>query len=97
MSNQDVFSKINTTMDLASNTNSNGLSGLIILSAIYTEFCVADLICAEADKVDYAIDSTATVGDLVNLDNSVAGVLDQLCCIERQVNEKIAQGIQLRS
>lgn len=94
---QEVFSKMNTTLDMAANTNSNLLSAFVILSAVFTEFCLADLICAEADKVDYALDTSPSTDDLVALDNSIANVLQHVCCIEKQINEKIAQGIELRN
>lgn len=92
MRNHDTFEKINTTMDLASTANDDVLGGVVILSAVFTEFCLADLICAEADKVEKALYKDSGVPELTDLDNSVANVLKQICCIEEQINKKIEQG-----
>ena len=38
-----------------------------------------------------------TAAELADVDNSVAKVLEQVCCIEKQVVKKIELGIDLRN
>lgn len=102
MANQEIFQNINTAMDMAGDNGDRVLGGLLILSGVITEFQLADLIDAEADKVSYAVGyAQSNSGDFIEqlaaLDDSVANVLDKVCCIENQVNEKIKQGIMLRA
>ena len=41
--------------------------------------------------------SGVTADELADVDNSVANVLDQVCCIEKQVVKKLELGIDLRN
>lgn len=102
MSNREVFNNMETAMEMASGNGNRVLGGLLILSAVYTEFQLGDLISAEADKVNYAVEfaqanaDTNFITELATLDDSVANVLDKVCCIEKQVNRKIEQGRELK-
>ena len=91
MIQNNALTNVQAAMNLA-NTGEDILGGLVILSAVVTEFALADLIFAEAGKIEAAVESNANVGDLISLDQSVANVLDQVCCIEKQIVEKIKQG-----
>ncbi|MCA0972332.1 hypothetical protein LCM20_17120 [Halobacillus litoralis] len=82
----------------------DGLGGLIILSALLTEFKLAEVIGAEAKKIKaathYVTHNSPTetaMNDLVEIDNSVRGVLDRVCCIEEKVVEKLRIGARLRN
>ncbi len=70
------------------------LGGAIVISALFTEWALTDLIFAEADKVRAAICKCDCAG-LVLVDNSVANVLEQVNNIECRVIEKLELGIDL--
>lgn len=83
--------------------DNRGLGGLVILSALLTEFKLAEVVGAEAKKIKAAThyvthhyNSETALSDLKDINDSVQGVLDQVCCLERQVNRKIFQGRRLR-
>lgn len=96
MDHKQVLSNMQTSMNLG-NTSDNSLGGLVIVSALITEFALAEILFAEAEKIKTATYANeVNVNDLANLDHSVAAVLDQVCCIERRIVEKIDRGITLR-
>lgn len=98
-------------MDMARGLNNQTLGGLVILSAVFTEFCLSDIICAESNKVNSAVrwyysnsaDSDSSLQypnrleQLARLDDSVGNVLDKVCCLEGQINRKIEQGRAIRN
>jgi len=97
MEQRKAFSNMQTAMTLG-DTNSNALGGLVIISSLLTELALTDILFAEADKIRAAADlNNATAPQLAEVDNSVARVLDQVCCIERRVIEKIDRGIEIRN
>ena len=98
MDHKQVLSNMQTSMSLG-NAGDDSLGGLVIISALITEFALARILFAEGDKIDEAVDRGATVSidDLVAVDDSVARVLDQVCCIEGRVVDKIKLGIKLRN
>ncbi|TGB01264.1 hypothetical protein [Halobacillus salinus] len=99
----EVMDMINESHQAVEALGDRGLGGLVILSALLTEFKLAEVIGAEAKKVKAAAhyvthhcDSETALSDLKEINDSVQGVLDQVCCLERQVNRKIFQGRRLR-
>ena len=97
MDHRQVFANMQTATNLG-NISDESLGGLVIVSALFTEFALTDILFAEADKIRAAIDTIGiTPGELAEIDNSVARVLDQVCCIERRIAEKIDRGIELRN
>ena len=96
MDHKQVLSNMQTSINLG-NTNDFSLGGLVIVSALITEFALTRILFAEADKIDEAVEMNGvTIPQLVAIDDSVARVLDQVCCIEKRVVEKIYRGISLR-
>ena len=92
MTQNNAFTNVQAAMNLA-NTGEDILGALVIISGVFTEFALADLLHAEARKIEVAVLATPTnVEDLTSLDDSVANVLDHVCCIEKQIVEKIKQG-----
>lgn len=92
MDQNKAFTNVQAAMNLA-NTGEDTLGALVIFSGVVTELALADILFAEAEKIETAVeDNNTSVEDLTNLDNSVANVLEQICCIEKQIVEKIKQG-----
>jgi len=92
MNKNNTFTNVQAAMNLA-NTGEDILGGLVILSGVFTEFALAEILFAEAEKIEAAVENNSTdVEGLTYLDNSVAKVLEQVCCIEKQIVEKIKQG-----
>ena len=86
-----------TTMSIGE-TNDNALGGLVIVSALLTEQALLGILSAEEDKIRFALDFPGvTPEQLALVDDSVANVLDQVCCIEKQIVKKIELGIDLRN
>jgi hypothetical protein len=83
-------------------TNNDTLGAELIESAIGVQDALAALIEAETLKLAAAKKIAGDVGGLeaivalTNLDNSVANVLGQICCIEGELNDKIQAGLTLR-
>jgi division protein CdvB (Snf7/Vps24/ESCRT-III family) len=83
-------------------SNNDTLGAELIESAIGLQDALASLIEAETLKVATAKKIAGDVGGLeaiealTNLDNSVANVLSQICCIEGELNDKIQAGLTLR-
>lgn len=98
MDHKQVLSNMQTSMNLG-NTGDDSLGGLVIVLALITEFSLARILFAEGDKIDEAVGRGAEVSidDLVDIDESVAKVLDKVCCIEEHVVDKIKLGIKLRN
>lgn len=78
------------------------LGALIILGAVAEKFAIAELIAAEADKVDALVsafpeypETRPTVQDLIDANNSVGNVFAQLCCVVNAINEQIERGADL--
>lgn len=108
---KEIFDKMNTTKEMASGMDNETLGGLTILSAVFTEFCLAEIICAEANKINSAVgwyygNNASNVNSsnyynrleqLARLDDSVGNVLDKVCCVEGQINKKIEQGRAIRT
>ena len=97
MDQRQVFSNLQTSMGIG-DTNDNALGGLVIVSALFTELALLGILDAEEDKIRFALDiEDVTAEELADVDNSVAKVLEQVCCIEKQVARKIELGIDLRN
>ena len=92
MDQRQVFSNLQTSMGIG-DTNDNALGGLVIVSALFTEFALLGIIDAEEDKIRAALDVDVTAEELADVDSSVAKVLEEVCCIEKQVVKKIELGI----
>lgn len=80
----------------------NVLGALVILGAVAEKFALADLINAEAAKIDALVDAfpnnptpRPTVQNLIDANNSVGNVFAQLCCIVNAINEQIERGVDL--
>lgn len=79
------------------------LGALVIFGAVSEKFAVADLVGAEAAKIDALVDafsgSTPTprpsVSDLLAANRDVGNVLAQLCCIINAINDQIETGAAL--
>ena len=98
MDHKQVLSNMQTSMSLG-NTGDDSLGGLVIISALITEFALARILLSEGDKIDEAVgrENGVSIEDLVDIDESVAKVLDKVCCIEEHVVDKIKLGIKLRN
>ncbi|QUW21637.1 hypothetical protein JSQ81_17885 [Sporosarcina sp. Marseille-Q4063] len=96
MDQKQAFAQMQNLMSLNGDNGDDFLGGLVIFSAVFTEFALADILFAEGDKIRAAID-TASPAQLAEINNAVARVLDQICCIEKRVVEKIELGIDLRN
>ena len=97
MNQRQVFSNMQTTMSIG-DTNDNALGGLVIVSALLTELALLGILAAEEDKILFALEIPGvTAEELADVDNSVARVLKQVCCIEKQIVKKIELGIDLRN
>ncbi len=97
MDQRQVFSNMQTSMGIG-DTNDNALGGLVIVSALFTEFALLGILDAEEDKIRFALDiDDVTAEELADVDRSVAKVLEEICCIEKQVARKIELGIDLRN
>ena len=97
MDQRKVFSNMQTSLNIG-DTDDNALGGLVIVLALLTELALLGILSAEEDKIRFALDiEDVTAEDLADVDNSVAKVLKQVCCIEKQVAKKIELGIDLRN
>lgn len=97
MDQRQAFSNLQTTMSMGDTTDS-ALGGAIILSAFFTELALLGVIVAEEDKIRFALDyPEVTPEQLAEVDRSVAKVLEEVCCIEKQVVKKLELGIYLRN
>lgn len=78
------------------------LGALVILGAVAEKFAIAELIDAEADKINALVDAfpeypetPPTVQDLIDANNSVGNVFAQLCCVLNAINEQVERGADL--
>lgn len=98
---KEVMAMVDEASQAADSMSNDTLGGLLILSALLTEFKLAEVIGAEAKKIKAATHYTTSchgdtaMNDLKEINKSVADVLHEVCCIERQVNRKIWQGRRL--
>ncbi|MHA6253447.1 hypothetical protein [Oceanobacillus sp. CAU 1775] len=79
------------------------LGFFILIGAIEEKFALADLMEAEANKVDAVADAyrngcatqAPTVGELQAVNDSVASVFENLCCVMEAINNQIDRGLGL--
>ncbi|MBA2174748.1 hypothetical protein H0266_07570 [Halobacillus locisalis] len=95
---KEVMAMVDEASQAVDSIGTEGLGGLLILAALLTEFKLAEVIGAEAKKIKAATHYTTSchgesaMNDLEKINKSVADVLHEVCCIERQVNRKIWHG-----
>lgn len=100
---EQQFSQVmNAAQNWDGDTVQSVLGALVILGALAEKFAIADLINAEADKIDALVDALPespqtrpTVQDLIDANNSVGNVFAQLCCVLNAINEQIERGADL--
>jgi hypothetical protein len=95
MDQRKALSQMQNLMNLGNNDD-DSLGKLIIISAVLTELSLLGIISAETAKIREALESGFDADELADVDNSVANVLEQVCCIEKQIAKKIELGIELR-
>jgi NTP pyrophosphatase (non-canonical NTP hydrolase) len=95
MDQRQALSQMQNLMNFGNNDD-DSLGKLIIISAVLTELFLLGIISAETAKIREALESGFDADELADIDNSVADVLAQVCCIEKQIAKKIELGIELR-
>lgn len=97
--------------NFGANLSDNVLGTVLIILALLTELGVISIIYEEADKLDAAIDyafnnirpigkfngGNNVLGEIAEVNESVADVLKELCCLKEAVIKEIKLGIFLRN
>ncbi len=83
-------------MSLAnSNCGNRNLAKEIIESALRLENALADILSAEAAKINYLIDQGCECEELIDANESIAELLEGISDAEKAIIEKLCKGLEL--